>query len=117
MNQPLVGRDAGINCAANRFGRSVFHSEVLFGFLSRRPKNLGPFQRAPVIAQAGSGGDSPGASMAAKLALDLGERPVDRLATLAAGTRLSKRIAPLLASKRFSTFGHCPAPKENLVFQ
>jgi hypothetical protein len=43
----LVGRDTGIDRAAN-----CFHAEPPFSGLSRRPKNLGPFQRVPVMANA-----------------------------------------------------------------
>ena len=48
--QPLVSRDAGIDRAAN--GRSGRHAEDRCDGLSRRPKNRGPFQRVPVIANA-----------------------------------------------------------------
>ena len=50
--EPLVGRDAGIDRAANRLRRSGLHDEDPFDGLSRRPKNFGPFQRVPVIAKA-----------------------------------------------------------------
>ena len=50
--EPLVGRDAGIDRAANRFCGSGLHAETSFLGLSRRPKNLGPFQRVPVMAKA-----------------------------------------------------------------
>ena len=50
--EPVVGRHAGINGAANRFERPVLHDRTSDAGLSRRPKNLGPFQRAPVMAKA-----------------------------------------------------------------
>ena len=50
--QPLVSRDTGIDRAANRLCRSGLQAEDPFDGLSRRPKNLGPFQRVPVIAKA-----------------------------------------------------------------
>src|SRR6516162_4336795 len=48
--QPLLGRDTGIDRAANR--RFESHATHPFDGLSRRPKNRGPFQRVSVIANA-----------------------------------------------------------------
>ena len=45
--EALVGRDAGVDGAAN-FANGRFHVPLPF----RRPKNAGPFQRVPVIARA-----------------------------------------------------------------
>ena len=50
--QPMVGRDAGIDRAADRLGDPVFTAAPLCDGLSRRPKNLGPVQRVPVMAKA-----------------------------------------------------------------
>jgi hypothetical protein len=50
--EPMLGRHAGVDRAANRFGGSVLHGRASDDGLSRRPKNLGPFQREPVIAKA-----------------------------------------------------------------
>ena len=51
--QPLVGRDPGIDGAANMFGGSGLHdADDRPADLSRKPKNFGPFQRVPVIAKA-----------------------------------------------------------------
>ena len=49
--EPLVGRDAGVDGAADRLD-AAFFTAVPSMPLSRRPKNLGPFQRVPVIAKA-----------------------------------------------------------------
>src|SRR5690349_13798981 len=50
--KPLVGRDAGIDRAANDLRRPGIHGADAFDRLSRNPKNLGPLQRVPVIANA-----------------------------------------------------------------
>ena len=50
--KPLVGRDAGIDRAANDLRRPGIHGADPFDRLSRNPKNLGPLQRVPVIANA-----------------------------------------------------------------
>ena len=50
--KPLVGRDAGIDRAANDLRRAGIHGADPFDRLSRNPKNLGPLQRVPVIANA-----------------------------------------------------------------
>jgi hypothetical protein len=50
--KPLVGRDAGIDRAANDPRRPSIHGADPFECLSRNPKNLGPLQRVPVIANA-----------------------------------------------------------------
>ena len=50
--KPLVGRHAGVNGAADGLGRPLLRGRTSDAGLSRRPKNLGPFQREPVIAKA-----------------------------------------------------------------
>src|SRR5207244_2688928 len=50
--KPLVGRDAGIDRAANGLRRPGIHGADPFDGLSRNPKNLGPLHRVPVIANA-----------------------------------------------------------------
>jgi hypothetical protein len=50
--KPMVGRHAGVDGASNRFGDSLLHGRASDDGLSRRPKNLGPFQREPVMAKA-----------------------------------------------------------------
>src|SRR5947208_12906660 len=50
--QPLVGRDAGIGSPAKTLGRPDIHGADPFDRLSPNPKNLGPLQRVPVIANA-----------------------------------------------------------------
>ena len=45
-------RELYIDRAANRLDRHGRHGAVPFDGLARRPKNLGPFQRVPVIAKA-----------------------------------------------------------------
>jgi hypothetical protein len=50
--EPLVGRDAGIDPAANDLHRPGIHGADPFDGLSRNPKNLGPLQWVPVIANA-----------------------------------------------------------------
>ena len=51
--EPLVGRDPGVDRAADRLWLvPVFMSGALFDCLSRRPKKRGPFQRVPVMAKA-----------------------------------------------------------------
>jgi len=50
--QPMVGRHAGVDRAANRFGAPVLHGRASDNGLSRKPKNLGPFHREPVMAKA-----------------------------------------------------------------
>ena len=49
--QPMVGRHAGIDRAANRLDGPALHGRTSDDGLSR-PKNLGPDQRVPVIAKA-----------------------------------------------------------------
>src|SRR6476659_1956887 len=49
--KPVLGRHAGIDGAANRLGRRVLHDLTSDAGCSRRPKNLGPFQRVPVTAK------------------------------------------------------------------
>jgi hypothetical protein len=49
--KPMVGRDAGVDGAANRLDAAVLHRCTFDGGLSR-PKNLGPDQRVPVMANA-----------------------------------------------------------------
>src|SRR5205809_919763 len=50
--KPLVGRDAGVDRAANDLRRPGIHGAEPFDRLSRNPKNLGPLQRVSVIANA-----------------------------------------------------------------
>src|SRR5229473_132308 len=50
--KPMLGRHAGVDGASNRFGSRGLHGRASDDGLSRRPKNLGPFQREPVIAKA-----------------------------------------------------------------
>jgi hypothetical protein len=50
--EPLVVRHAGIDGAANAFWGGGRHCGRPFADLSRNPKNFGPFQRVPVMAQA-----------------------------------------------------------------
>ena len=50
--ESLVGRDAGIDRATNRFARSGFHGGGPSVVCLAGPKNFGPFQRVPVIAKA-----------------------------------------------------------------
>jgi hypothetical protein len=52
--QPLVGRNAGINGTANHLIVLGIHGPTSDLDLdrSRKPKNRGPFQRVPVIANA-----------------------------------------------------------------
>ena len=50
--QSLVGGDAGVDGAANLLRSSGVHDRASFDGLSRSPKNLGPFQRVPVMAKA-----------------------------------------------------------------
>ena len=50
--KPLVSRDAGINRTTDGFRGSGLHTGDPFDGLSRKPKNLGPFQRVPVMAKA-----------------------------------------------------------------
>src|SRR5262249_62249257 len=50
--ESVLARHAGVDGAANRLGRRVLHDRTSDAELSRRPKNLGPFQREPVMAKA-----------------------------------------------------------------
>ena len=50
--EPLVIRHPAIYGAANAFCGAGRHCEGPFTGLSRSPKNLGPFQRVPVMTQA-----------------------------------------------------------------
>ena len=50
--KPMLGRYASVNGAADRLGRPALHGRASDCSLSRRPKNLGPFQREPVMAKA-----------------------------------------------------------------
>ena len=50
--EPLVGGDPGVDRAADRLGCSGLHERASLAGLSRRPKNRGPFQRVPVMANA-----------------------------------------------------------------
>src|SRR6266480_6825636 len=50
--KPLVGRDAGVDGAADWLDRPLLHGRASDAALSRSPKNLGPFQREPVTAKA-----------------------------------------------------------------
>jgi hypothetical protein len=49
--EPVLGRHAGVNGAANRLGGPALHGRTSDDDLSR-PKNLGPDQRVPVMAKA-----------------------------------------------------------------
>jgi len=50
--EPMVGGHTGVDRAADWLGRRLLHGRTSDADLSRRPKNLGPFQREPVIAKA-----------------------------------------------------------------
>src|SRR5258708_39738905 len=50
--KPIVGRDAGVDGAADWLDRPLLHGRASDAALSRSPKNLGPFQREPVTAKA-----------------------------------------------------------------
>ena len=50
--KPVIGGYSRIDGAADRFGGAVLHVLASREDLSRKPKNRGPFQREPVIAQA-----------------------------------------------------------------
>src|ERR1700704_6688284 len=50
--EPLVGRDPGVDRAANSFRSARLHDRSSFDVLSRKPKNRRPFQRVPVTARA-----------------------------------------------------------------
>ncbi len=52
--EPMIGRDPGVDRAANRLGGPGLHVRTSAGTLLRTPKNLGPLQRVPVIAWATS---------------------------------------------------------------
>ena len=48
----MFGGFTSVDGAANRFRCIVFHRRTSFVGWSRSPKNFGPFQRVPVIANA-----------------------------------------------------------------
>ena len=50
--EPLIGRDAGIDRTSHDLDRLSVQERASFDDLSRRPKNRGPFQRVPVMANA-----------------------------------------------------------------
>ena len=50
--EPMLGGHAGVDGTANRLGGHVLHGCASDDGRSRKPKNLGPFQREPVMAKA-----------------------------------------------------------------
>src|SRR5258708_32415976 len=50
--KPMVRRHTGVDGASNRLGGPALHGRASNDGLSRRPKNRGPLQREPVIANA-----------------------------------------------------------------